>query len=134
MSYYNISGYHEYCLLTILCSALFHAKYLQLKGMVLAQVHHETRLRRRTQSFIGTAVEAYLRSDLLCGSPECSNCRAKTPGLPTESSHYLIPDSQALEDFLDVFELPDFTGFIILTSVLRKVVTTGTLSLSLLLG
>ncbi len=85
------------------------------------QVQHETKLRKRSQTVVKVAVEAYLRTDLLCGSPECSSCLVKTLGLPPQSSHYLVPDSQALEDYLDVFELPDFTGFIILTSVLCKV-------------
>ena len=96
-----------------------------LTSLTMAQVQHELRLRKRTQNVIGVAVEAYLRSDLRCGSQDCETCPAKTLGLPAQATHYVIPDSQALEDFLDVFELPDFTGFIILTSVLRKVTAPG---------
>ena len=90
--------------------------------MSLAQVQHETRLRKRTQDVVEVAAEAYLRSDLRCGSPECSTCLPKAPCLPAQINHYVMPDSQTLEDFLDIFELPDFTGFIILTSVLREVI------------
>lgn len=84
-------------------------------------MQHETRLKKRTHNVVELAVEAYLRLDLLCGSPECTACPGKRPQLPCHARHYIIPDADALEDCLAVFELPDFSGFILLTSVLQKV-------------
>lgn len=94
-----------------------------LDTCALLQVTHESRLKKRGHSVVSVAVEAYLRSDLSCGSPECRACPAKTPGLPQHAGHYVIPDAEALEDCLDVFELPDLSGFILLTTVLNKACT-----------
>ena len=71
---------------------------------------------------MGVAVEAYLRDDIPCGSSECLTCTPKTPRLAPNASHYVIPDAEALQELLEVFELPAFSSFVLLTSVLRKVI------------
>ena len=70
---------------------------------------------------VGVAVEAYLRDDIPCGSSECLLCTPKTPWLAPNASHYVVPDAEALHELLEVFELPAFSSFVLLTSVLRKV-------------
>jgi len=79
------------------------------------------KFRKRSNAVVGVAVEAYLRDDILCGSSECLLCALKTPRLAPHASHYVVPDAGALQELLDVFELPAFSSFILLTSVLRKV-------------
>ena len=89
------------------------------------QVQNEIQLRKRSHSIVDIAVEAYLRRDISCGSPACERCIPKVPSLPRGARHYVIPDAEALWECLDILELPTFSGFIILTSVLRKVLLHG---------
>lgn len=65
--------------------------------------------------------EAYLRDDIPCGSEACSTCSNGLPALSADASHYVIPDSQALDGYLEVFELPQLRNFVLLSSVLEKV-------------
>jgi DIS3-like exonuclease 1 len=85
------------------------------------QATHGYKFKKRSHAVVDVAVEAYLRSDIPCGSSECLACLFTTPRLAQNASHYVIPDAVALQELLDVFELPAFSSFILLTSVLRKV-------------
>lgn len=90
--------------------------------------------------------EAYLRDDILCGSPACRVCALVAPPLPENASHYLvmhtlefgrdppslrhlppplgqIPDCDSLRSYVEILELPQVTGIIILTSVLSQAST-----------
>lgn len=65
--------------------------------------------------------EIYLRDDIPCGSATCRKCVQSSPRLPTDVSHYLIPDANALLKFWEVLDLPQVTGVIYLASVIREV-------------
>lgn len=71
---------------------------------------------------VANPTEAYLRIDLRCGSPDCRHCPpSKAPHLPAGVSHIAIPNADVLDAWLEVFELPALSGFVVLSSVLRKV-------------
>ncbi|KXZ55937.1 hypothetical protein GPECTOR_2g1488 [Gonium pectorale] len=105
--------------------------------------------RRRTHSVAPALEESYLRLDVSCGSEACDACRvgassstaatdggsfsssaavaSAAPPPPPSSSlsasapHYLIPDAEALSDWLELFELPDITNVVLLDSAIKKV-------------
>ena len=79
------------------------------------------KFRKRARTVTAQYEEAYLRSDISCGSKACPACAVTAPALAADASHYVVPDSQALADFLGVFELPEMANYVLLTSVLRKV-------------
>ena len=79
------------------------------------------RFRKRSQSVSEAAEEAYLRDDIPCGSDACSTCQHGLPALSADAPHYVIPDAQALDDYLEIFELPQLQNFVLLTSVLQQV-------------
>ncbi|BDA44024.1 DIS3-like exonuclease 1 [Coccomyxa sp. Obi] len=78
------------------------------------------RFRKRSRTVSEASEEAYLRDDIPCGSEACSTCSNGLPALSADASHYVIPDSQALDDYLEVFELPQLQNFVLLASVLQK--------------
>lgn len=89
--------------------------------------------------------EAYLRVDVSCGSEACDTCRvgvsaaaaaaangsaaeaaaaaaaAPIASLSAAAPFYLLPDDAALAEFLEMFELPDISNYVILASALKKV-------------
>ena len=67
------------------------------------------------------ALESYLRTDIPCGSSRCSHCPATAPTLSAEASHYVLPDTTALAELLELFELPEMQHLLLLTSVVAKV-------------
>lgn len=73
--------------------------------------------------------EAYLRLDVTCGSRRCKRgCPLPGSGAILRdkgSSHYAIPDSRFLLEYLEVLELPEFQDFILLSSVLQNAVPAG---------
>lgn len=85
------------------------------------QTFRAYRFRKRSRNVSEASEEAYLRDDIPCGSEACSTCSNGLPALSADASHYVIPDSQALDDYLEVFELPQLKNFVLLTSVLQKV-------------
>ena len=89
---------------------------------LFVQATHGFKFRKRSQTVVDNAVESYLRDDIDCGSPECRTCpHARASRLPEGAAHYVVPDATTLIELLEVFELPDVGGVILLTSVLRKV-------------
>ncbi|GLI59064.1 hypothetical protein VaNZ11_000895, partial [Volvox africanus] len=106
----------------------------------MAWVSCQTKLsykyRRRTYTVTSSVEESYLRMDVSCASEACDSCRVglrasdagagagagATPisSLSASAPYYLIPDDVALSDLLELFELPDISDYIILTSCLKK--------------
>ena len=68
-----------------------------------------------------TAEEAYVRCDVACGSPACRSCAPTSPALPAAPRHLLLPDAATLVGCLELFELPEVEGAVLLSSVLREV-------------
>ena len=71
------------------------------------------------------ALESYLRTDIPCGSSRCSHCTATAPQLSAEASHYVLPDTAALAELLELFELPEMQHLLLLTSVVTNVRSQG---------
>jgi DIS3-like exonuclease 1 len=89
---------------------------------VPAQCWQSHRLVRHRGSVVKRAEEAYLREDVACGSRACATCCAAAPcRLAPQTDHLVVPDAATLEALLEVFELPEMRGFVMLTSVLREV-------------
>lgn len=82
-------------------------------------------MRKRTGGTFTVVQEHYLRDDLGCHSSHCITCPQDTIWLPS-SSHYMIPDADAILDFLEILELPQVTGVIYLASVVQEVHKRGT--------
>ncbi|KAK9809126.1 hypothetical protein WJX72_009740 [[Myrmecia] bisecta] len=84
------------------------------------QCWHAYKFRKRARAIQCQPEEAYLRTDVRCGSNACITCPPAAPAVAADATHYAMPDSQALTDFLEVFELPEMVNYILLSSVLRK--------------
>ncbi|KAL3693434.1 hypothetical protein R1sor_007085 [Riccia sorocarpa] len=78
--------------------------------------------RRRSNSILIVVQEVYLRDDIPCGSSLCRSCVQQSPTLPADASHYLILDADSLTQFMEVWELPQITGVIYLSSVVKEAV------------
>ncbi|XP_071489125.1 DIS3-like exonuclease 1 [Diadema antillarum] len=70
--------------------------------------------------------EHYLRKDVPCNSEFCQHC----PPSPKSKlgrcyNHYLVPDGRTSRDFLDILELPELGGIVILDTVLHFVKHNG---------
>ncbi|GIM17195.1 hypothetical protein Vretimale_19713, partial [Volvox reticuliferus] len=108
----------------------------------MAWVSCQTKLsykyRRRTHTVTPSVEESYLRVDVSCASEACDSCRigfgtsdvgagagavsaTPTSSLSASAPYYVIPDDVAFSDLLELFELPDISNYIILTSCLKKV-------------
>lgn len=48
-------------------------------------------------------------------------CPRTSPALPANASHLLMPDASALATYLEVFELAEVKGLVLLSSVMRQV-------------
>lgn len=78
--------------------------------------------RKRTKTVVTGVEEAYLRDDVSCGSETCSTCAPPLgASLSAAAEYYLLPDAQAMGELLEVFELPDVSSCIFLTSVVKQV-------------
>lgn len=84
------------------------------------QSHHVFRYRKRGAALADRAEEAYLRLDIPCGSPACAACPSTSPALPPQPAHLALPDAAALATWLEVFELAEVSGVVLLSSVLRQ--------------
>lgn len=73
------------------------------------------------------AEEAYLRLDIPCGSPSCAACPPTSPALPAQPAHLALPDASALAGWLEVFELAEVSGVVLLSSVLRQLRSGGSM-------
>eukprot|EP00887_Chlorella_sp_A99_P003744 scaffold7.g3744.t1 len=78
------------------------------------------RYRKRSRTVTVRAEDAYLRVDVACGLEDCPCCPPTAPAVPRGTLHLLLPDADALSTFLEIFELPDVHGLIVLTSVTRQ--------------
>ncbi|KAG2445884.1 hypothetical protein HXX76_000488 [Chlamydomonas incerta] len=103
---------------------------------VACQTKLSYKYRRRTHTVTPALEEAYLRVDVSCGSEACDTCRvgvsaaadavgaaaaAPIASLSAAAPFYLLPDDAALSEFLELFELPDISNYIILASALKRV-------------
>ena len=95
------------------------------------QEHAAFRYRKRSRAVVDTADEAYLRVDIACGAgAACRACPLTDPALALlgggstaaqAPSHLLLPDAATLLECLEVFELPQLSNAVLLTSELRQV-------------
>lgn len=51
----------------------------------------------------------------------CAVCHPTLPSLSAAASHYVIPDGRALDDYLELFEVPEVSNVLLLTSAVRPV-------------
>ena len=70
--------------------------------------------------------EQYLRTDLCCQSQLCDKCRESSISvtsslLPEDVSHYLIPFVDVAGHYIDLLELEQLTGIIMLQTVVNVV-------------
>ncbi|XP_038076853.1 DIS3-like exonuclease 1 isoform X2 [Patiria miniata] len=67
--------------------------------------------------------EHYLREDVPCNSQLClAGCRQTgSSTTPADVTHYLIPDCRVTGEFLEILELPEFTGIVFMQTVLHYV-------------
>lgn len=65
--------------------------------------------------------EQYLRDDVSCGLSQCPLGCAATGLLSTTAPIVVIPATAALDDYADLWELPDIRGLVFLLSWLRWV-------------
>jgi exosome complex exonuclease DIS3/RRP44 len=86
---------------------------------VLQALHYSARKRKR----IGHNLEErYLREDVSCGFLACSSCKPPAAfSLDPETTILVLPDADVLLEYLDVFELPSLSGYVLCTSVIRRV-------------
>ena len=85
------------------------------------QAWHSIKFRKQSGLIADQALESYVRTDIPCGSSRCSYCTATAPALSAEASHYVLPDTTALAELLELFELPEMQHLLLLTSVVAKV-------------
>ncbi|XP_024544594.1 DIS3-like exonuclease 1 isoform X1 [Selaginella moellendorffii] len=88
---------------------------------VARKADRRCKFKRRSKAISIVAEEIYLRDDIPCGSPLCSSCASHLPRLPPDASHYLLPNADAVLQFWEILELPQFSAVIFLTSVLKEV-------------
>lgn len=87
--------------------------------------------RKRTKTITAGVEEAYLRDDVPCGSEACCMCTAPAgASLSATAPYFLLPDAQVLGELLEVFELPDISNCIFLTSVVKQVLHSAAQQLS----
>lgn len=59
--------------------------------------------------------EHYLRDDIYCQYSQCKRCPTQPNALlvpPEEYSHIIIPDTKVVDDYLELFELPDLKNIV----------------------
>ncbi|GAX81333.1 hypothetical protein CEUSTIGMA_g8764.t1 [Chlamydomonas eustigma] len=94
----------------------------------LCESRLKAKYRRHTHTITCAVEERYLRDDVSCGLgyPSCQHCpplSLTSASLDLHATSLVIPDADALDSFLEVWELPDITNWLILTSVLQKMST-----------
>ncbi|KAE8618468.1 hypothetical protein XENTR_v10009392 [Xenopus tropicalis] len=65
--------------------------------------------------------EHYLREDVRCGSALCQTCPRDGKLLSEDLTHYVVPDCQILQDYLEVLEFPELRGIIIMQTACQSV-------------
>lgn len=98
-------------------------QYSDLTGVILFfQRWHEYRVfRRQGPSLADAGREAYLRTDISCGSEFCRSCDGSSHKRLIQAAHYALPDKQTLTDLLELLELPEFQDVILLNSIVKPV-------------
>ncbi|KAK9833762.1 hypothetical protein WJX74_005180 [Apatococcus lobatus] len=91
---------------------------------------HEYRLRRQGPSITDAGREAYLRTDISCGSDFCRSCSSSRSNRLIKAAHYAVPDRQTLTDLLELLELPEFQNVILLNSIVKPVTQSRNLRLN----
>ncbi|KAL2633824.1 hypothetical protein R1flu_005303 [Riccia fluitans] len=91
------------------------------RGWLGRQVARRFKARKRSKPIVILIQEVYLRDDIPCGSSLCRSCVQESPPLPADASHYLILDANTLIQFMEIWELPQITGVIYLSSVIKEV-------------
>ncbi|KAJ2124004.1 exosome catalytic subunit dis3 [Coemansia sp. RSA 720] len=87
--------------------------------------------RTRKGNIVRTVKEHYLRDDIICGCSECTHrvCKESTQPKPLSSAprdsikwsrHYVVPDTNALVNHIDIFERPIINNVIVLSTVLDE--------------
>ena len=80
--------------------------------------------RKRTRTVTCAVEECYLRDDVACGSELCETCAptgTSSSSLAADARFIMIPDERTFSEFLELFELPELSNYIVLGSELRKV-------------
>jgi DIS3-like exonuclease 1 len=80
------------------------------------------RLKSRSKGVLRVVREHYLRDDVICRSrliPE--TCQEHEPCLSETVTHYVVPDYQAARDYLEIFELSEFSNIIFMQTVMNHV-------------
>ena len=101
------------------------------KPKMLESVTKKIQLKSRGKVF-GVVRENYLRSDIPCRSELCfENCshvteenadtEKKQSRLPAELTHYLIPATDTVNKFMEILELEEMTGMILIQTVVNNI-------------
>eukprot|EP00899_Mesostigma_viride_P029013 jgi/Mesvir1/9297/Mv04474-RA.1 len=80
--------------------------------------------RKRSKTVSRVLIERYLRDDIPCGSSLCDTCPANSGTLSSSATHYMMPDAASILDWMEVWELTEITGAVLLASVLAEVQAT----------
>lgn len=91
---------------------------------------------------VGSSLSSALGTTISSSSsPVSASASASTGGAPVPSTlsatapYYLIPDAAALSELIEVFELPDLSNYILLSSAVKQArAAVGVLSCSCRLG
>ena len=105
------------------------------KPKMLESVSKKIQLKSRGKVF-GVVRESYLRSDIPCRSALCfENCshmseengdtEKRQSILPAEVTHYLIPATDTVNKFMEILELEEMTGMILIQTVVNNVQQTS---------
>ncbi|XP_018408330.1 PREDICTED: DIS3-like exonuclease 1 [Nanorana parkeri] len=65
--------------------------------------------------------EHYLREDVSCRSPLCTDCAREGKLLSVELTHYVVPDCQVLQDYQEVLEFSEIRGVIYMQTACHAV-------------
>ena len=108
-----------------------NAETVRKKPKMLESVSKKIQLKSRGKVF-GVVRESYLRSDIPCRSALCfENCSHMTEEsldsekrqsvLPAEVTHYLIPATDTVNKFMEILELEEMTGMILIQTVVNNI-------------
>ncbi|XP_047139511.1 DIS3-like exonuclease 1 isoform X1 [Hydra vulgaris] len=81
---------------------------------------------KRNSKNVKIVCEHYLRNDIPCKNVLCNSCE-KVPGkmLAIECTHYIVPDCEVTQVYLEVLELKPLTGVIFMQTVLNYIQQVG---------
>ncbi|XP_062516622.1 DIS3-like exonuclease 1 [Corticium candelabrum] len=80
------------------------------------------RLKSRTKGVVRVVREHYLRDDIVCRSRLIPDtCREGEPCLSATVTHYVVLDYQAIRDYLEIFEMSEFSNLIFTQTAMNHV-------------